>query len=340
MNVTPAQELAVLQSVTYASLFDYPLTLAQLRESLIGLEADESTILSWWRHSALLQAVVDYRDGLFFPAGRTDLVPTRARREALSRDLLHRDRRVCAMVAGLPFVRMVALSGSLAHLNAERSADVDLFVITAANRVWFVTVVALLVSKIMGWRQRLCLNYVVSEQDLAIAPADLFSANQIIHLRPVMGWATYQRFVDANPFVARTYPNFGLGVRPSAISDRRWWLTVVEHVLALGVAPLAEQICRAAYRWHLSKRSARWRSGDQVRLDDGCLKLHTSSHREETMERFEEAVASSLAGAQTRPFGSSKPDSDSGKEDFAAVSTGTRSTDEDTAGSTKQRKQA
>ena len=130
---------------------------------------------------------MEHRDGWYFPAGRGDLVATRARREALSRELLDRDRQILSLVAGMPFVRMVALSGSLAHLNAEGSADLDLFVITAPRRVWSVTVAALVLSKLLGWRKHLCMNYVVSERAMTIAPEDLFSANQIIHLRPITG---------------------------------------------------------------------------------------------------------------------------------------------------------
>src|SRR4029434_8820075 len=118
-------------------------------------------------------------------AGRGDLTKRRARREELSRELLDRDRRILALVSNMPFVRMVALSGSLAHLNAEGSADLDLFVVTAPHRVWGVTVATLVVSKMLGWRKHVCMNYVVSESAMGIAPADLFSANQIIHLRPI-----------------------------------------------------------------------------------------------------------------------------------------------------------
>ena len=97
----------------------------------IDVVADEDTIVRWWRSGPLLQAAVDYRDGLFFPRGRGDLALTRARREALSRQMLERDGRILSLVSAMPFVRMVALSGSLAHLNAEGVADLDLFVITA-----------------------------------------------------------------------------------------------------------------------------------------------------------------------------------------------------------------
>ena len=290
---TPAreQEIAVLRSVIYASLFDYPLTLEQLEASL-GVRARAETIEAWWRSSDLLQSTVEYRDGLFFPAGRSDLIATRARREALSRELLERDRRLIATVSRMPFVRMVALSGSLAHLNAEEgSADLDLFVITAPNRVWSVTVALLVIARLLGWRKRLCLNYVVSERTMTIEPRDLFSANQIIHLRPLTGTAVFERFVKANGFVREFYPNFELKTansKPQAPSPKP-----LEAVLSF-VAPIAERVSRALYGWHLRGKAAQWQSGDQVRLEPECLKLHTSSHRASTLKKFDAAMAAVL----------------------------------------------
>lgn len=294
-----AQELAVLRSVTYAALFDYPLTLPQLHASLIGVRADADTVAGWWRASAFLQATIDYQDGLYFPSGRCDLLHTRARREALSRDLLDRNRRILSVVAAMPFIRMVALSGSLAHLNAEASADLDLFVITAPHRVWSVTLALLLIARLFGWRRRLCLNYVVSEEALRVEPADLFSANQIIHLRPILGDDVFARFVDANPFVREIYPNFALAPerpRPQAASPK----PLFEHVLSLGPAQIGEHAARAIYGWHLNRRAASWQSRDQVRLEAECLKLHTSSHRWAALERYEAAVARALGLAEPK----------------------------------------
>lgn len=296
MTPSSLQELSVLRAVTYAALFDYPLTLRQLRNSL-DVVADEDTIVSWWRSGPLLQATVDYRDGLFVPRGRGDLALTRARREAISRQMLERDRRILSFVSAMPFVRMVALSGSLAHLNAEGVADLDLFVITSANRVWSVTLTILIVGRLLGWRKRLCLNYVISEQRMAIEPADLFSANQIIHLRPIAGRRTYRRFLDANPFVAARYPNFSYQTSDLIPDGGTTWL---ERVLSLGLAQAAERLARRIYGWHLRRRSATWRSIDQVRLEPECLKLHTSSHRASTLARYEAALAAALEGASTK----------------------------------------
>lgn len=294
------QELAVLQSVTYAALFDYPLTATELHDCLIGVEADETAIVRWWRRSPFLQDTIQYCDGFFYPRGRDLLPATRRRREPESRVTLQQHRRLLALVARMPFVRMVAISGSLAHLNADGAADLDLFVVTAPNRVWLVAVAVLASARVRGWRGHLCLNYVVSERRLSVAPEDLFSANQIIHLRPVTGDAVYRRFLDANPFVASWYPNFRpRPIDPAATSfEAATWSRVLERFLQwTGLAALGERASRRAYGWHLRRRAHTWQSADQVRLEPECLKLHTSSHRAGTLARFEAAMARALAGS-------------------------------------------
>ena len=69
-----AGEAAIARSVLYASLFDYPLTLAQLRQTLVESTQTPTEIRSAYEHSAALRTVIDSRDGFFFPRGRPDLI--------------------------------------------------------------------------------------------------------------------------------------------------------------------------------------------------------------------------------------------------------------------------
>ncbi len=298
----------MLRSVVYASLFDYPLTRSQLRETLIGVEADEETLVAWLATSPLLKAAIDERDGFYFPRDRTDLLATRKRRERCSLDLLENQGHRLRLLARMPFVRMVAISGSLAHLNAERDADLDLFVVTRPGHVWSVTTTVLLLARLLGWRKHLCLNYVVSERLLEVQPADLFSANQVIHLKPLLGAETYRRFLQVNPFVQATYPNFrpkepaASPLAPGFAVDSRW-IPRLEAALDVTIAPLYERTCRFAYGWYLRRQAPRWRSREQVRMEPECLKLHTASHREEVMARFEVAMAEALRAARVEAAG-------------------------------------
>lgn len=289
---------AILQAVTFAALFDYPLTLAQLHDAL-PVAASPEAIAVRLSVSQWLRAVVTDRGGFVYPAGRDDLPGIRRRREALTLPRLRGDAPAIGFVAGLPFVRALAISGSLAHLNADDGAaagDLDLFVVTAPGRVWMVTVTALVVARLRGWRQRLCLNYVVSERALSVPTADLFTANQIVHLRPLTGETAYRRFLDANPFVTGFYPNFVPRVPEASGRAGGVGMAMLRACLTLA-APVLEPASRALYGWHLRRRSARWATRDGVRLDAECLKLHTSSHRQAVLQRYEAALAAARATA-------------------------------------------
>jgi hypothetical protein len=51
-------------TVLYASLFEYPLTLREVRQTLLGEACGKTELLRTYRGSARLQAVIDSRDGL------------------------------------------------------------------------------------------------------------------------------------------------------------------------------------------------------------------------------------------------------------------------------------
>jgi hypothetical protein len=289
-----SREQAIARSVIYASLFDYPLTLPQLHHTLIESEQTPSEILAVYDGSARLHSIVDHRDGFFFPVGRADLVAERRRREARSRRFLHQHDGLLRLICALPFTRLVALSGSMAHLNLVPEGDLDLFIVTRGRRVWTVTVTVLLLSKLLRRRRIVCAYFVLADSHLALEPQDLFTANQVLHLKPVIGEEWLDAFFAANPFVTRFYPNALLQRRPRPARQRqRLWARGIKKVMELGLwlpAPLIEAVCRRLYAWHLRRRSASWRSPDQVDLQADYLKLHTQSHRRSVLERFEAAV--------------------------------------------------
>lgn len=294
--VVPVPDLraeAIARTVVYASLFEYPLTLAQLRESLLESIQTEADVLATYRGSRWLREHVWFEEGMFFPAGRRDLIAMRRRRERFSVAFVERHRRILQLICALPFVRLVAISGSLAHLNLEDGGDLDLFVITRGRRVWSVTVAIVLLAKLLRCRRTVCANFVVADTSLAVPQQDLFAANQIIHLKPIAGADAFCEFVAANPFVTDYYPNFTprtdiafpFAVARKAPRARR----VVEWLLG-GPSHVMEAICRRAYQSYLRRRSHAWRSPRQVTLDRNCVKLHTQSHRDPVLASFDAAV--------------------------------------------------
>ncbi|HEX7138998.1 MAG TPA: hypothetical protein VF219_14170 [Vicinamibacterales bacterium] len=290
-------ELAIVQAVVYASIFDYPLTLAQLRATLVGATMSTEQVLATYESSARLRAIVDYRDGFFVLAGRNDLIRERRRRERHSRRFLQHHARLLRWICAIPFTRMVALSGSIAHLNMDEDGDLDLFIVARGHHVWSVTVAVVLLTKVLRARRVVCANFVISDTNLVVEQQDLFTANQILHLRPLIGREVLDGFLAANPFVRRFYPNPPIATTDGVLNafnpdigpGRRRLKASLEFALA-AVSPLMESMCRRAYTWHLRRRSVAWTSPEQVRLQPDYLKLHTKSHRRSVLERFDEEV--------------------------------------------------
>lgn len=288
------REIAIARSVIYASLFDYPLTLDQLHYSLIESDQTKLEILAVFEGSELLRDIIEYRDGFFFPAGRGDLVAERRRREARSDAFLAEHQLALRLICALPFTRLVALSGSIAHRNLEPGGDLDLFIVTRGSRVWTVTLMLLVLTRLLRRRRTICANFVLADSRLTVDQQDLFTANQVIHLQPLIGAELIDRFRAANPFVRACYPNSAtrapvkppvdLRVRGLAFVKR-----ALEAVLSLP-SPLIERLCRRTYAWHLRRRAASWRSPEQVRLQSDYLKLHTRSHRHSVLDRFQATV--------------------------------------------------
>jgi hypothetical protein len=292
--VVTTREIAIARTVIYASLFDYPLTLEQLHYSLIGSDQTRAEILAVYEGSELLRDLVEYRDGFFFPIGRGDLVAERRSREARSDAFLTHHRLALRLICALPFTRLVALSGSIAHRNLEPNGDLDLFIVTHGARVWTVTVMLLLLTKLLRRRRTICANFVLADSHLTVDQQDLFTANQVIHLRPLIGADLLERFRAANAFVARCYPNSREPKTAAPMIDVRsrglgFAKRVLEAILS-APSPIVETLCRRAYAWHLRRRAGSWRSPDQVSLQSDYLKLHTQSHRQRVLDRFHATV--------------------------------------------------
>jgi hypothetical protein len=299
--VVTTREWAIARSVIYASLFDYPLTLEQLHHSLIESDQTRLEILAVYDGSEFLRDIVEHRDGLFFPVGRGELIAERRRREARSDAFLAEHRFVLRLICALPFIRLVALSGSIAHRNLEPDGDLDLFIVTRGARVWTVTVALLVLTRLLGRRRTVCANFVLADSHLALDQQDLFAANQVIHLQPIVGGEVIDEFRAANPFVARCYPNSHARPRQAPLVDVHSRsldaVTRVMEVLFAVPSPLIERVCRRAYAWHLRRRTGSWRSPDQVQLQPDYLKLHTQSHRVSVLDRFDVALDRALAHA-------------------------------------------
>ena len=280
------RDWAIAATVAYADLFDAAVTVDDLARSCLGAHLDAAEVARRAAAFPLAELVTLDADGHLTLRGREALVARRTDGIRRTAELLARHEKVIAALAALPFVRSLALSGGTAHRNARGGDDIDLFVVTAAGRVFTTYTLLFLASRLTRTRGVVCPNYLVDENHLEIAyHHDLFTAHQALSLVPIAGLPTFDRFVAANrEWVRAFYPAYEPRP-PTTVIATAGAQRIAERALELG-GDAVERLLGTVWRFHLGRRAARAPRADVV-VSGGILKLHLSDHRRRVLARFE-----------------------------------------------------
>jgi glycosyltransferase involved in cell wall biosynthesis len=296
------REWALLAAVVYADLFDTPLPETDALTTSLGETLEEGELRRLAEGPALSPLLSLHPSGFLALQGREHLVAKMPERETWTRALLDDNKKMLSMLAGLPFVRALILSGGVVHKNPSARPDIDLFVVAARGRAYTAYTMLVLATKLTGTRELICPNYLVDESELAIAyHRDLFTAHQLVSARPFSGQRTYEDWCRANEaWVRRIFPGFVPRPQEDSV-EPSGWQRAGELALA-PVGPVVERLLRAAWRFHLGPR--RRTSGavsPDVVLGDGILKLHLSDYRRRVLDRFADRLQSLRARLGSDP---------------------------------------
>lgn len=203
----------ILSVLAYFDLFNYPLTQREIWQFLNNTcnskEFNESL-------SALVQSAVIHKFGdMYTLQNEHDIVLYRNEGNKKAVQLMKTAKKVARLLAKFPFVRGVGISGSLSKNFANDASDIDLFVITAANKLW-------LARTFMHWFKKFtflfncehffCMNYYVDEKELEIEEKNIYTAIEVVTLIPLQGEMAFENFHTAN-FWSKTFlPNHFLRV--------------------------------------------------------------------------------------------------------------------------------
>lgn len=201
-------EQSILETFIYADIFNYPLAADEVVRYVTVPAAPEEVQRAL--DELATQGWLVHKSGYFALAGRDELIPLRERREAVARVKWQRAHRYARWLATLPFVRMIAITGTLAVNNAEHKDDIDVFVVTGPDRLWLCRALVIAVVRLarLGGDE-LCPNYFVSDRQLMFHDHNYFSAREVAQMVPLYGTATYDSVRASNAWVADFLPQAG-----------------------------------------------------------------------------------------------------------------------------------
>lgn len=275
--------------MAYADLFDYPLDRTQIHRYLIGEAASPKEVDAMLEQDRALGAYLERTGDRFHLRGRASTTQTRRAREAASAELWRAARAYGAWVARLPLVRFVGVTGALAMSNADRRADIDLFILTHPGRVWLCRLLVLAVVRLAALRgHRLCPNFLLSTAEPLLRERNLFTAHEIAQMVPVRTTEWYAKFIDANRWAQDHLPNaLRVDRRPPRADN------ILTRV-ATGV--LASRLFAPLERWEMRRKIRRLsaragRQGGSLSFSEVECRGHFAAHDVRVLAAYAERAA-------------------------------------------------
>lgn len=279
---------AVVQTVTYSDIFDYPLTAREIHRYLTGVNAAVEEVAL-----ALQQAPVMNTGEYFTLPGREEISKIRTQREKCSRELLPIAIRYGRILGALPYIRMVALTGSLAVLNISKNADFDYMLVTSTGRMWMARAFAVTFGRIMRlFGHRICINLLVSENALAWHRHDLYTAREICQMIPVTGMSVYQRLRVENAWTQDVFPNAELSppnLIPISARDNPKIIQYLLEVVLRGT--LGAWLERWTMKFQLLRMARKYGASDEIIFSVDVCQANFHQHRRVTQEAFQRKLA-------------------------------------------------
>ncbi len=291
-------ETAILQTVVYADIFDYPLTPAEIHDYLIATPATAHEVAAAIENSAWLRTRLAVTRGWVTLQGRQSLAEVRALRGQSSARLWPLARRWAAVIGALPFVRMVAVTGALAVDNAPAGDDIDYMLVTTPGRVWLARALAVAVvrvARLLG--VGLCPNYVLAQSALSQQQRDLYVAHDLAQMVPLVGRAAYDALREANTWAAGCLPQALCPLRAEPELSLARWQAGLQHA---GEWLLGGRLGDALERWERERKLRKFapvagQACSAAELDADRVKGHFDDHGYPILQQFNARVQEYLA---------------------------------------------
>jgi hypothetical protein len=269
-------EAAVVETLAYSDVYDWPLTAAEVHRFL-PIAASPTDVDAALATPGLVHLVASVED-CHMLRGREHLAGLRRRRAAACARLWPQVVRRGRMLARIPFVRMVAVSGSLAAGAAADGDDVDLFIVTDDGRLWLSRALAIAAGRLPPRHgATLCPNYMLAASRMELAERDLYTAHELAQLVPLFGRDTYAALLQRNRWYREFLPNHPGWTRDIAEP-------CVRHSRRLLSAALPGPLASRMERWEMERKVARLRTAPgasaEACFDASTCKGHLDGHRQ------------------------------------------------------------
>jgi predicted nucleotidyltransferase len=299
-----SKEKSIIKALAYFNVFDYPLS----KEEIYNFLDTSCEKIDFEKALLYLcrQEVVFRYEEFYSLQKNSSLIEKRKKGNSLAIEKLKIAKKIAGFLYRFPFVKGIAVSGSLSKNYADEKSDIDFFIITANNRLWIARTLLHVFKKLSflaGKQHWFCMNYFIDESSLEIKEKNIFTAVEIATVLPVQGEFFFRNFIDENKWVKDYFP---LHLRWNNISGdgKDCLIKPVHRVKKMGVPDkLNEWLMNVtAQRWKTkAEKKLRSYSGELMGLDAGLhyAKPDPSNLQRKILYRYEKGIHAIIMGLES-----------------------------------------
>jgi hypothetical protein len=265
----------ILATLAYFNMFDYPLKKNEIF-LFLGHCNDyrefEQALANLLKDSAVYKMADFYSLQNDF---KLAIRRFRGNEKAIS--MLKKAEKAATIIAAFPFVRAVAVSGSLSKYFADEQSDIDFFIITKANRLWIARTLLHIFKKLTFLVHRqsyFCMNYFIDEAEPAIMEKNIYTAMEIATILPLRDNGIFDQFFKENNWARVFFPNKYLHTPPVKQTGKSGIKSLTEKCLNNRLGDSLDNFL-------MNKTAKSWNSKTQSNKTDNkgmLLSMHVGKH--------------------------------------------------------------
>lgn len=278
---------ALIVTVMYADVFDYPLTRDELKSWLLFYDTHRNPSVT---------SFVEYK-GYITLATRKRIVTGRIQKQPWQEKKRRIAKQASMLLRFIPTIKLIGITGGLSMNNAAREDDIDLFFIVDQGTIWISRLLTTLVMEITGLRRhprdgqvsdKVCMNMFMTDDAMKIAKSerDCFAAHEVLQMQPVFTRGdTYKQFLKTNSWVKFFLPNAFYGkmknVKLKVKNEKQNFTFNILHFTFVILEPLARFLQLTYMKNHRTTEV----------ITDGVLRFHPRDARVWVKEKLGQRLA-------------------------------------------------
>lgn len=291
----------ILATMSFFSIYNLPLSAKKIWELLYRVQADPAQVVSELDRLTHLGIIIK-QSGLYSLKPWDEKKYFENQLEISKR--WTKIKKYYWILSAIPFIEHVSVINSVAMGNADHESDIDFFIITKPNRLYFVRTMIILIFKLLGAykskarvNEQFCFGFYITSDSLSIKnlllpgedPYLVFWLGTIV---PILSLNYYEKFIKENKWVYSYLPNFRTHQRLEMYRKMHpsKSLKQVFHFLLFIPTVLFENLLRKIHIRHTFKQPENsWKTSSTI-ANQNMLKLHALDPRKELRSQWQEVL--------------------------------------------------